>query len=173
MIEKAFAKRFGNYEHIIEGLPTEAIRTLTGAPKITIYHKDKDVESMWQMLNSHEKSDDFITASTESSDDAKRNLAGLVKGHSYTVLGTVKLTDGKRLVKIRNPWGKEGFSGAYGGKNTLWDETAKKEAGYLDKNDGIFFTDIETYVMSFSETLINIDVEDWATTKFMKLDDNS
>ena len=107
IIEKAFSKRFGNYEHIIAGLPTEAIRALTGAPKVTIKHAEKDVESMWQMLQSHDASDDFITCGTEGSSDSKRNLAGLVKGHAYTVLGTVRLSKGKRLVKIRNPWGQE------------------------------------------------------------------
>ena len=32
IIEKAFAKRFGNYEHIISGIPSEAVKMLTGAP---------------------------------------------------------------------------------------------------------------------------------------------
>ena len=45
----------------------------------------------------------------------------------------------------------------------------RKMASSLKK----IFTDIETYTSMFSETYINIDVEDWATTKFMKLDDDS
>ena len=85
-------------------------------------HNVKDADSIWQMLNNHDKSDDFITCGTEGSDDSKRSLAGLTKGHAYTVLGTSKLNNGKRLVKIRNPWGQEGFSGAYGDKSPLWDE---------------------------------------------------
>ena len=125
------------------------------------------------MLQNHEESDDFITCGTEGSDDSKRNLAGLVKGHAYTVMGTVKLSTGKRLVKIRNPWGIELYEGSYSDKSKLWDEATKIEAGHKDKDDGIFFTDIDTYVDFFSETYINIDVEDWASAKFMKLDDNS
>ena len=35
LLEKAFAKRYGNYEHITEGVPSEAIRALTGAPFIS------------------------------------------------------------------------------------------------------------------------------------------
>ena len=85
-------------------------------------HKDKDVESLWQLISTHDKNDDFITCGTEGSDDTKRNLSGLTKGHAYTVLGTVKLSNGTRLVKIRNPWGTEGFVGAYSDSSSLWDD---------------------------------------------------
>ena len=58
------------------------------------------------------------------------------------MLGTIQLSNGAKLVKIRNPWGTEGFNGAYSDDSELWDEKAKKEAGHREKNDGIFFTDI-------------------------------
>ena len=35
IMEKVLAKRFGNYEHIIAGLPSEAMKFLTGAPYVT------------------------------------------------------------------------------------------------------------------------------------------
>jgi len=38
IIEKAFAKYHGNYEHIIGGSPNYAVRTLSGAPFYSIYH---------------------------------------------------------------------------------------------------------------------------------------
>ena len=125
------------------------------------------------MLQGYDESDDFITCGTENSSDSQRNLAGLVKGHAYTVLGTARLSNGKRLVKIRNPWGQELFKGAYGEKSKLWNEATKREAGHKGENDGIYFTDIESYVNLFSETSINIDVEQWASAKFLKLDDTS
>ena len=40
IIEKAFAKRYGNYEHITEGVPSEAIRALTGNPILKYSHDD-------------------------------------------------------------------------------------------------------------------------------------
>ena len=145
IIEKAFAKRYGNYEHIIAGIPSEAIRTLTGSPYTMHEHKDMDVEALWQLLSHHDRNDDFITCGTEGADDTKRNLSGLAKGHAYTMMGTVKLSNGTRLVKIRNPWGSEGFVGAFSDTSSLWDDQSKTEAGYKKADDGIFFTDIETY----------------------------
>lgn len=47
IMEKAFAKRYGNYEHITSGTPSEAIRALTGAPFISYEHKDMSAETLW------------------------------------------------------------------------------------------------------------------------------
>ena len=40
IIEKAFAKKFGDYEHIVNGVPSDAIRALTGSPNIMFQHKN-------------------------------------------------------------------------------------------------------------------------------------
>ena len=88
-MEKVLAKRFGNYEHIVAGLPTEAIKTLTGAPHVTYSHKDKDLETLWQLLVSHDEADDFITCNSEAEKIDKEDLSGLSKDHAYSVLGTI------------------------------------------------------------------------------------
>lgn len=46
-MEKAFAKRYGNYEHITEGTPSEAIRALTGAPFISYDHSEVTPDTLW------------------------------------------------------------------------------------------------------------------------------
>ena len=89
------------------------------------------------------------------------------------MLGTIRLSSGVRLVKIRNPWGSQSFQGAFSDANLLWDEKSKKEAGIKDENDGVFFTDIDTYLSQFSETWISFDVSNWASARFLKLDDRS
>lgn len=95
----------------------------------------------------------------------------MAKGHAYTILGTVKLSNGKRLVKIRNPWGYDGYKGSYSDKSEDWDEESKKEAGWKDADEGIFFVDIDSYKQHFSETWISYNTQDWATAKFLKLND--
>ena len=173
IIEKAFAKRYGNYEHIIGGLPSEAVRSLTGSPFVEYLHKDRNLEEMWQLLSTHDLENDFITCGTESGNDQDRTDYGLAKGHAYTVMSTKKLTNGKRLVKIRNPWGIEGYKGSYSDNSPLWDPQSKKEAGMETKNDGIFFVDIETYLLAFSETWISYNTKGWATQRFLHLNDES
>lgn len=113
-----------------------------------------------------------MQAGTEGSDDTLQNSVGLVKGHAYTVLGVHKLSrDGTRLVKIRNPWGSEVFHGAWSDDSPNWDQESKKEVGFVNADDGIFWTDIETYKRHFSETYINFNVDEWASDKFLKIND--
>jgi hypothetical protein len=40
--------------------------------------------------------------------------------HAYTVLGTVKLSNGEKLVKMRNPWGVEKWKGAWSDHSYKW-----------------------------------------------------
>jgi len=89
------------------------------------------------------------------------------------VLETKSLSNGKRLIKCRNPWGTEKYNGPYSDKSELWDEESKKEVGFEDNNEGIFYTDIETYIKCFSETWVSYNVENWSSAKFLKLDDHS
>ena len=48
-------------------------------------------------------------------DHTKSNSNGMIKSHAYAILGTVEIKDKKgknfRLVKIRNPWAKDTYTG--------------------------------------------------------------
>lgn len=56
ILEKAFAKIHGNYEHLTAGDPRQASRSLNGSPSLQFIHSkpENDVNFLWQML---EKSD--------------------------------------------------------------------------------------------------------------------
>jgi len=48
---------------------------------------------------------------------------GLVRGHAYTVVGVKELTVSgtkHRLIKIRNPWGSERYTGEWNDNDTRW-----------------------------------------------------
>jgi len=51
---------------------------------------------------------------------------GLISGHAYCLLGAhdVILDDGSsvRLIKIRNPWGKGEWKGAWNDEDKIWDD---------------------------------------------------
>jgi len=77
-MEKCFAKRYGNYEHITEGVPSEAIRALTGAPFISYPHDEMTVETLWALISTSDPVDDFLVAGTENMDeDFTSELAGV------------------------------------------------------------------------------------------------
>ena len=44
-------------------------------------------------------------------------------------------------------------------------------AGVESHKSSIFYTDIDTYRSQFSETWISLDVSDWASARFLRLND--
>ena len=71
---------------------------------------------------------------------------------SYTLIDVIKLSNGDRIMKLRNPWGKGEFNGEYADESPIWTEKLKKEAGWLSvRDDGIFFMKIEDFVKYFDQ----------------------
>jgi len=171
IMEKAFAKKYGNYEHITSGTPSEAIRALTGAPLISYDHREVTAETLWQLISNNDPSDDFIVAGTEKMKaDTAAVVPGMAPNHSYSILGThILKRGGEKLIKLRNPWGLPGFHGTWGAEK--WDDASKKETGYKDGKDGIFFIDIATYRNAFTETSVSFNQANWASAKFLKKND--
>ena len=170
ILEKAFAKRYGNYEHLnIGGISSEAVRTLTRAPYEWFPHNDISVEELWALLSKHDQGKDFIQVGTDGDgDDTVSNKVGLAKSHAYTVLDVHTLSkSGTCLVKVRNPWGAENFHGSWSDDSPLWDEQSKKEVKFTKADDGIFWIDIESYKENFGDTSINYNVDDWSSAKFL------
>merc|ERR1712096_258433 len=88
----------------------------------------------------------FIPAAAEN---------GLIVGHSYTVL-SAKEADGQKLVRFRNPWGKDGeWKGDWSDESTKWDAATKKDFGWVDANDGAFFMDFTDVVKLIQQVVVS------------------
>ena len=81
--------------------------------------------------------------------DKDTNDKGLPYMHAFTINGTVKLSDGTKLIKIRNPWGSEWYEGPWSDSGNKWTEKYKEEAGYVDSDDGLWFISDSEYLTSF------------------------
>lgn len=68
LIEKAYAKAYGNYSNIVSGQPSEAIRDLTGAPGKVYKHGDKNIteDKLWNLLVDADKKQFIMTAGTDA-----------------------------------------------------------------------------------------------------------
>lgn len=64
----------------------------------------------------------MLASSVQGTND--QDVDGIVKGHAYTILGTINFDAHGRhwqLVKLRNPWGKNGeWNGDWGDNSDLW-----------------------------------------------------
>ena len=173
ILEKAYAKSVGNYLHMSGGVVRYGVRSLTGSPHEQHTHAEKTVDALWKELSGHDGKNDMINASTSGDNHNIKNTNGLTMGHAFTVLGTKKLSNGVRLVKIRNPWGQETYKGDWGDNSSKWTPALAKEVG-LKKNmkDGIFYMAIEDFKTMFESTEISYDTTGMKQAWFLRLNDD-
>lgn len=157
IMEKAAAKFYGRYENMNGGLPAESLYALTGMPTLSITNKDTKSTKLWTILSEADQMKYVMTASILQPKGTK--LDGLVNMHAYTLLGvnTYKTT---KLVKIRNPWGEEQYTGPWSDKSSEMTPEAREALGTPDKNDGIFWMDLATFKSHFSQFTIAM-FQDW------------
>jgi len=48
--------------------------------------------------------------------DKQQNDIGIPYMHAFTINGTKQLSDGTKLIRIRNPWGSETYKGPFSDK---------------------------------------------------------
>ena len=57
-------------------------------------------------------------------------------------------------MKIRNPWGKKEWTGAWSDKAPQWTPELKEQLGWENKDDGVFFISYDDYFSFFYITTI-------------------
>jgi hypothetical protein len=162
LLEKAAAKYFINYENLDGGLMSESYKMLTGMPVMTFDSEAYDADIIFKFIESVKHRDWLVTASNVKKVDG---LPGL---HAYTVLGTHTLRDCdggeiEKLIKLRNPWAEETYTGPYNDKDDQWTEELLKQVDHLSKNDGSFFMPVASFKENFESFFIAM-YEDWNTS---------
>ena len=125
VIEKAFAKLYGNYSALVGYWSQIAIANLIGTPgfKIYIYNPatlvTQSEAAIWSYVDSASV-DDVMVANSRSP-----AVLGLVGSHAYTIVNNyeVTLNDGSKvkLIRLRNPYGSDGSQTTkYGDCDVEW-----------------------------------------------------
>lgn len=143
LLEKAYAKAYGSYWDIIGGDPVHALRDLSGAPYDRI-EDFSDLDKAWEKLRASRAQKFIITCFTYSAKNVEEQSdEGLVSGHAYSILDVREILDSRgkmaRILKIRNPWGKFEWNGAFSDQSPLWTEDAKRELNIEHSDDGVFW----------------------------------
>lgn len=83
---------------------------------------------------------------------------GLVSDHSYAVIKAVDLQTKQygrlRLLQLRNPWGHKEWLGDWSDKSDKWTDDLKKQVGFVDADDGMFFISFNDYMNYYRSTTI-------------------
>lgn len=79
-------------------------------------HYEIETDALWKKLVRHgEQAHSMITTGVFG-----KNKWNLSENMAYTQLSTVELSNGQRLVKVRNPLGKETYNGPYNDNSSKW-----------------------------------------------------
>jgi hypothetical protein len=73
--------------------------------------------------------------SSSNSEESKVD-DGIVSGHAYTLISAHKVSNGAKVLKLRNPWGNKEWTGAWSDKWTGWTPKLKQELKVVDADDG-------------------------------------
>ncbi|XP_060041837.1 calpain-12 isoform X2 [Erinaceus europaeus] len=150
LLEKAYAKLHGSYEVMQGGHMNEAFVDFTGGVGEVLYlRQDTPALSLFTILR-HALGKESLSDRGEY-----RTEEGLVKGHAYSVTGTHKVSLGftkVRLLRLRNPWGRIEWTGAWSDSCPRWDvlPTEWREALLVKKEDGEFWMELQDFLRHFT-----------------------
>lgn len=160
LLEKAYAKLHGSYEHLDSGSIHNALVDMTGGlsekidlkkGKITPEKLFETLSKMWTMstmIGLVIFGDDNTPVPTETPQ-------GLIKDHAYAVtkLATVTYKNKKEnLLRIRNPWGRIEWNGSWSDKSQEWSalsESDKEKTGLVIDHEGEFWISIRDVMKYF------------------------
>ncbi|CAE6461055.1 hypothetical protein ACGC1H_003099 [Rhizoctonia solani] len=159
LLEKAYAKLHGDYQALDGGWDSEAIEGMTGGISNIIHVKDiLDTDRFWeeQLLNANK---DRLFGCVIG--DSRGEVSGLVTWHAYAVLEALEV-NGRRFVRVRNPWGKSEWNGPWSDGSKEW---TKEWLNRLDELHHKFGDDGE-FLMEYKDFL-----KTWVTIERSRLFD--
>ena len=169
LLEKAWAKVHGGYLNINSGLTREALHDLTGAPSVTYFNDEGTDEERWKMILDGVKLGYILAAGSKDlmgdGKDNQEKISGIVGSHAYSLLHAVELKQINsnkyevmtnndhaykqknvvRLIKLRNPWGKGEWKGAWSDDDKCWNDSLRKQLNIKNENDGLFYMPYESF----------------------------
>ncbi|MCJ1309740.1 hypothetical protein MMC25_003401 [Agyrium rufum] len=177
LLEKAFAKAHGDYRAIDGGFTGEAIEDLTGGVTTELYSTDiLDKDDFWKNELLQVNKQFLFGCATGTFDDWQdgaqfTNRKGIVSMHAYSIIEAVEIK-GERLCKLRNPWGRTEWEGAWSDGSEQWTPEWMNLLNHRFGNDGVFwisYKDLLRKYQSFDRT--RLFGPEWSVTqKWTSLD---
>ncbi|KAI8805719.1 hypothetical protein BJ742DRAFT_819744 [Cladochytrium replicatum] len=149
LLEKAYAKLHASYEAIDGGRPGAAVEDLTGGLTTALSIADVlDPELLWEDLKlaNHDR---IFSVSIVGGDDTLKTSKDLVLGHAYSIQKAIEVK-GKRMVQLRNPWGKFEWKGPWGDGSAEWTPEWMQLLDHKFGDDGVFWMEYADFLREWA-----------------------
>jgi len=151
LLEKAYAKIYGTYEKINNGMSGKAINDLTGAPYENLDITPKTAIKGFNMVVDGKKRGYIMTCASKPGTNEEIDKNGIIKSHCYAILDCMDMGKGKKILKLRNPWGfTNNAGGAWSNSSKIWTPKMLRRCNYEIKDDGVFWISLGDFMKSFT-----------------------
>lgn len=149
LLEKAYAKAHGDFGSLEGGLTGEGVEDLTGG--VTTFQRcdnimDKD--RFWLELQSVNQEFLYAFSRLKGGSEERNEETGILSRHAYSLIDAVE-AKGKRLVKIRNPWGNSEWLGPWSDGSSEWTPEWMQILNHRFGDDGAFWMTLEDCITVF------------------------
>lgn len=158
LIEKAYAKLYGNYELLDGGFSSDALVDLTGGIQESFLMKDFKQNDLWEIIINARKLNSMIASFIQPNPYEREYCYpnGLVAGHAYTITKVALLeyrNKEVKLIRVRNPWGNHcEWKGRWSDNSREWelmDDYVKKELAFKKEYEGEFWMEFDDFYSNF------------------------
>ncbi|KAI0864295.1 hypothetical protein F4860DRAFT_465773 [Xylaria cubensis] len=149
LLEKAYAKAHGDYQAIEGGFTGEGIEDLTGGVTTELYAADiLDKEYFWKEELMKVNDEFLFGCSTGMWGAVWGERKGIVELHAYSIMRAVEM-DGKRLLLLKNPWGKFEWRGPWSDGSKEWTAEWLTKLDHKFGDDGNFWISYEDLLRKY------------------------
>ncbi|KAJ3055624.1 hypothetical protein HK097_009951 [Rhizophlyctis rosea] len=148
LLEKAYAKVHGDYESISGGITGEAVEDLTGGVITPIHTADiLDPDRFWEEELTKVPNAFLFACAVQR--EGHKGYNGLIHNHAYSVLEAREVR-GKKLVKIRNPWGSAEWKGPWSDGSSEWTPEWMEQLDHRFGDDGVFWMEYSDFLKEWT-----------------------
>ncbi|EON68133.1 hypothetical protein W97_07282 [Coniosporium apollinis CBS 100218] len=164
LLEKAYAKAHGDYSSINGGFVGSGIEDLTGGVTTEVFATDiLDKDKFWkeELMNVNKQ---FLFGCGQMG-GLYGQRRGIQEKHAYSIM-EAREVGGVRLLKLRNPWGKTEWTGAWSDGSEQWTPEWMTELDHRFGDDGVFwisYKDLLRNYQHFDRT--RLFGEEWTVTQ--------
>ncbi|TRY69713.1 hypothetical protein DNTS_035400 [Danionella cerebrum] len=165
LLEKAYAKLHGSYEHLWAGQVCEAMVDLTGSLSVRWCLKSQPSSSEMSVskLSAEMKERCAISCCIHSTPIGVPELGQF---HAMSVMEWTDVTttagEQVQLIRIRNPWGRRSWAGVWKESGSGWSSLLPSCArGLLDRMaEGEFWMDLSEFQQEFDEVTVGFPISE-------------
>jgi hypothetical protein len=174
IIEKAFAKYYGSYYALEQGYVQHALEDMTGCEAECIFlsnaSRGPGKMALWDQLIRFKSNGYILGCGTGSAALADKEIQdmGIIFNAAY-VIYDVRLVDGHKLLKLRNPPGDhDEWKGDWSDKSELWTRRLKGKCEMSDEDDNTFFMSFDDFCNVFRQLYVCkwYDPETWTEVHY-------